>query len=1118
MKILALFILSASLAACTAAESLALQGEWRFELDQNDRGLSERWFNRALPERIQLPGVLQAQGFGDEINIQTPWILSLYDRLWYLRKDYWAHTNAGSVKVPFVCQPPRHYVGAAWYQREIEIPADWQGRRLMLHLERPRWESRVWINGQIAGTNNSLCAPHEFVLGVVNAPHSLVQTGRNILTVRVDNRMLLPYRPDAHAVSDSLNSTWNGIVGTMELQSTPSVWIDDLQLFPDAATGTVRVRVQIGNATTNTEKVFVSLNFIPAMASSGGKATLREMACEPGITTLEAQVQNAYPLKLWDEFDPALFEFTASIRKAETNASASRLFHARRVKFGFREFKRDGARIVVNGRETHLRGTHHGGDFPLTGYPPTDIEYWRKLIRTCQEWGQNHMRFHSFCPPKAAFEAADELGFYLQPEPGMWNTIDPNSPMERMLYLETERMLKAYGNHPSFVMFAASNEPKGRWRQVLPQWAAHFRTNDARRLYTTGTGFTDADAPGPMEMVDFTTTQRFGPRQVRRESGWFGRDYSGSLRGVNVPVIVHENGQWCAYPDFRVIEKFTGYMRPGNFEIFRDSAAANGVVEMNRQFAHASGRFQLACYKEEIEANLRTRGLSGFQLLDLHDYVGQGTALVGLLDPFWEPKGYATAQEFRRFCSETVPLARLHKRVFTSAENLQAELELAHFGANALTNQDVNWSIRDHTGKPVASGRLDTKTFPIGRSLLGRISVGLSNFPAPAAYQLSVTLPGARTQNHTVADAENGWNLWLYPTQDHNPVPRDVLATSSWAEAEKKLEAGGKVLFLPRNTDLDWSSPPLDDVPIFWNRLMNPGWSRMLGIWCNTNHPALARFPTDSHCDWQWTQIMRGVRPVSLAKLPRDLKPIVQAIDDWNRNWKLGAIFECRVGSGRLMVSAFDLTHDLPNRPVARQLCRSLLDYMGTDEFNPKVSVSAAAFRGTLFNTRIMRQVGASASGAGNVNQAIDGDPNTAWVIGGTGRNAATNRHPHTLTIEFPEVVSMAGFVIMPRQNDRDHLGDVREFRLETSDDGQQWTELHRGALPSTWEPHRIEWDRAVSARRLRFVAVSGYGSDPSAALGEFAILREGERFADDAGNMEFRRSRSTSTDVDEGN
>jgi hypothetical protein len=1104
-----------------ASPDISLAGKWQFAIDRADSGVSEQWFNRDLSETIQLPGALQSQGYGDEISVNTPWVLSLYDKLWYLRDDYRAFTNAGTVKVPFLCQPPRHYLGAAWYQRDVEIPADWKDRRVVLFLERPRWESRVWVDDKLIGTNNSLCVPHEFDLGQL-AP------GKHRLSVRVDNRLIMPYRPDAHSVSDSLGSTWNGIVGKIELRSTPLVWIEDLRLFPDAEKKQVRVSVRLGNSTGKRGKGGVQIWKGTVKASAFPDVSLpvswdaNENDREPDNPPLSPG-SSAVPVSqhgkvdmtisfgdaaaLWDEFHPALQNLIVEL------VASNSVEDSRNVVVGLRDFKAEGRKFFINDRETYLRGTHNGGDFPLTGYPPTDVESWKKIIRTCQEWGLNHMRFHSWCPPEAAFVAADELGFYLQPECGMWNSFDPGSTMEKMLYLETERILKAYGNHPSFVMLSPSNEPKGHWRDVLPKWAEHFRSVDTRRLYTSGTGFTEGDAPGPLDRVDYTSTSRFGPSRVRGESAWFGRDYSRSLQNVKIPVVAHELGQWCAYPDYSVIKKFTGYLRPGNYEIFRDSLAAHGLLEKNRDFAWASGRFQLACYKEEIEANLRTPGLAGFQLLDLHDYVGQGTALVGLLDTFWEEKGFVTPAEFKMFCGPVVPLARLPKRVFTSDETLNVDVDLANFGPAPLTNQTIFWRIAG-VGEETSVRHQDTapiEAIPIGKIVsVAKIHARLEGLAGPGAYVLEAGVRGA------AGAFTNRWNIWVYPRPASNAEPADVFVTSSWDEAEPKLAAGGTVLFLPRNADLDWTSPPLAEVPVFWNRLMNPAWGRMLGLWCDTNNPALAGFPTEPNCDWQWTQIIRGVRAVNLDRLPRGLQPIVQAIDDWNRNWKLGLVFECKVGSGKLMVCSFDLERDLEQRPVARQLRRSLLDYMAGGQFQPKTDVSVESFRSVLFDTQIMRKLGATAgddSGAA----AIDGDPNTAWIAGG-GRGAAATKYPHQLTITFPAPVAMNGVVLMPRQNDRDHLGDVRSYRIEASDDGAQWREVSRGELVSTWSPQTVKFAEKITTRQLRFVALSGFGNDSSAALAELAVIYAGPKLGDtESGPLEYRRTRSTSTDVDEG-
>ena len=1074
-------------ARARAGEPLPLAGVWRFALDRSDTGVRERWFERELSERINLPGVLQSQGFGEEISTRTPWVLSLYDRFWYLREEFKPYTRPGAVKVPFLSQPPRHYVGVAWYQRDLDIPESWRGRRVVLFMERPRWESTVWVDSARVGSNNSLVAPHEFDLGALTP-------GRHRLTVRVDSSMLLPYRPDAHSVSDSLAGSWNGVVGRVELNSTGAVWIEDARVFPNVRMKSALLKVRVGNATGRAGRGTLSANGVSVPVEwdeKGGSAQL--------------EVPLGRDAKTWGEFSPALQRLTLRLTGESVDES-------KELTFGLVEFKTEGSDFVVNGRRTYLRGNHHGGDFPLTGHPPTDVEYWRRILRVNKEWGINHVRFHSFCPPEAAFTAADELGVYLQPEPGMWNEISPGTPMERMLYEETERMIKAYGNHPSFVMLSASNEPKGRWKQSLPRWAEHFRREDPRILYTTGTGHTDREIPDPEEGADFLVVQRLGEKMLRGQSAWFGRDYRASLEGIRIPVLSHELGQWVAYPDYEVIKKFTGYMRPGNYEIFRDSMRAHGLLGKNKQFAWASGRYQLACYKEEIEANLRTPGMAGFQLLDLHDYVGQGTALVGLLDPFWETKGYVEAAEFRRFNSETVPLARLTRRVFTTDETLEAEVELAHYGAAPLNNAAPVWKVTDARGRVVASGRWPARTIPVGKNAsLGRVAVDLSKLAAPRQYKLLVGLRGTAV--------ENDWNFWLYPSDAATNAARDVLMTRSWDEAEARLREGGRVLYVPRRADLGWTSPPLDEVPVFWNRLMGPAWGRMLGLLNNVRHPALELFPTEANFDWQWSEIVRGARAVNLDRLPRELEPIVWAIDDWNRNYKLGLLFECRVGRGRLLVSGADLETGLDARPAARQLRRSLLAYMASPRFRPTVSVRPEELRGLLFDTRVMKRLGAEAKGeslpANPASNAIDGDPNTFWLAGDARKNV---KHPHQLSVSFARAVPVSGLVLMPRQNHREHEGDIRGYVVEASEDGNGWREVARGELVSTFEPQRLTFPQTVNLRHLRLTALDGFGTDVTAALAELAVLYAGPRLPEEADDApEYERTRTATPDIDEG-
>lgn len=504
------------------------------------------------------------------------------------------------------------------------------------------------------------------------------------------------------------------------------------------------------------------------------------------------------------------------------------------------------------------------------------------------------------------------------------------------------------------------------------------------------------------------------------------------------------------------------------------------MLEQAADFTRASGTFQVECYKQEIEALLRTPGMGGFQLLDLHDYPGQGTAPVGPLNVFWESKGYVTAEQFRRFCSATVPLVRMDKRVYTTDETLTVKIEMAHFGKSPLQGAVPTMKIVDAQGTTVISTDLPSMDIPLGTGLpVHELSLSLGTFEAARKYRLVVALKGIDT-------VKNDWEFWVYPAQRPDVTPSNVLVTRSFSAARARLDAGGKVLFIPAYNHLGWESPPIGRLPIFWNRLMSPGWDRFLGLLVDPNHPALTGFPTDGHYDWQWEDVIQpACRAVNMDSLPRALRPVVQVIDDWNRNYRLGLVFECRVGAGKLMICSADLQSDLEHRPVARQLRYSLLEYMSGERFNPAVDVTAEQIEGLLFDNQLMAHLGATVTSGGNsADNAIDGNPNTAWVTGGKG-----STHPYELAISFPRPTVMAGIICMARQNQRQHLGDIRRYAIDVSDDGRQWQVICEGQLESTFEPQRIGFGRAVETRHLRLRALSGFGPDETCALAELAVL-----------------------------
>ncbi len=1052
---LALLIVPAGFGAPASDGSrLSLAGKWRFALDREDAGIKGELFNRTLDAAIALPGALQNQGFGDEISVATKWTANVNDRTWYDSPAFEKYRTPGNVKVPFWLQPDRHYVGAAWYQRDFEIPAAWKGRRVTLTLERPHWETRAWVDGKALGTRDSLCAPHVYDLGTSLAP------GMHTLTLRVDNRLIVDVGIWAHSVSDHTQGNWNGIVGAIELAAGSPVWIDDIQAYPDVAARSARLAIKIGNATG-----------APGKGSVRVGALTRDVAWDAGGGAVEVVVPLGADAPAWDEFTPALQRLTVALATGD-------FADERTVTFGVREIATRGTHLVLNGRNVFLRGTLECCIFPLTGYPPTDVDAWKRIIRICKEHGLNHIRFHSWCPPEAAFAAADELGFYYQVEIAAWTTVGDGAPVDAWLYAEAERVLRAYGNHPSFLLMPYGNEPGGgRQKEWLGRWVEHWKARDGRRLYTSASGWPTI----PENQYHVTPAPR-GPW------GWIGKDYRSAIKDFDVPVIVHEMAQWCVYPNFDEIAKYTGPLRPKNFEIFRDSLAAHGMRAQWREFLFASGKLQVLCYKEEIEAAFRTPGVSGVQLLDLHDFPGQGTALVGILDALWGEKGYISPAEFRRFFGETVPLARMDKRVWTADETFAAELELAHFGKAPLPAARPYWKLVDAAGAAAASGTLEARAVPIDRGIaLGRVSVALASLAAPARYRLIVGLEGT--------SFENDWTLWVYPAKLEAGESAGVLVASALDDAAlSRLEAGGKVLLA--TTRLAAAHPKGSFTPVFWNRQWFPSQAcQTLGLLCNPAHPALAAFPTEQHSDWQWEDIVGRSRCLVMDELPRELGPIVQVIDDWNTNRKLGLIVECAVGKGALLICTADLTRDLGKRPVARQLRQSLCAYLASPACAPKVQVDKGALVRIFtpgassallaLGATVLRTDSEDAANGNVAANAIDGDPETFWH---TTWSPAPDPMPHELVVDFGKEIAIAGIVYTPRQ-------DMSNGRIAAC-------EIHIGNNPNAWgqAAARASWKDDAHAQKLTFTApakgrylrlliTAEVGRNPFAAIGELDVI-----------------------------
>lgn len=595
-----------------------------------------------------------------------------------------------------------------------------------------------------------------------------------------------------------------------------------------------------------------------------------------------------------------------------------------------RDIRHEGNKLVLNDKPIFLRGTLECCIFPLTGTPPTDEASWEKLYASAREYGMNHLRFHSWCPPEAAFNVADEMGFYVQVELPVWSvTLGKDSATVEFLRAEAKRISKKYGNHPSFCFWSIGNELQYDFN-ILASMLGEMKAADDRHLYTT-TSFTFEKGHGdwPENQDDFFVTQWTKKGWVRgqgvfnQELPSFDKDFRASIDGMEVPLVTHEVGQYSVYPDLTEIPKYTGTLMPLNFMAVKEDLEKKGLIDKAPQYLQASGKLAAILYKEEIERALKTSGISGFQLLDLHDFPGQGTALVGLLNAFWESKGILTGEEFREFCAPVVPLLRFPKAVYTNNETFEAQIELCNYGKDELKNSTLSWEITAD-GRSLGKGKTPVAALAFGHNGgLGKISFPLQQVTNASKLEVCLSLDGTEYRNR--------WNVWVYPSSVDTKWG-DVKYTRNYDEAMALLKKGEKVLFNP-----DWRTLQGIEgkfVPVFWSPVHFPNQAGTMGVLCNPTHPALADFPTDMHTDWQWWDLNINSTTLVVDSLQGGA-PVVEMVDNFVHNRRLASLYEGRVGEGKLMLATFDLQTALDKRPVARQMLYSILNYMNSEEFAP---------------------------------------------------------------------------------------------------------------------------------------------------------------------------------------
>ena len=640
--------------------------------------------------------------------------------------------------------------------------------------------------------------------------------------------------------------------------------------------------------------------------------------------------------------------------------------------FGLRDFRVKGKQFVINDKVTFLRGKHDACVFPLIAHTAMDVDSWRHYFQVAKEYGINHYRFHSWCPPEACFEAADMEGVYLQPELPIWGHVDiSDTTLCNFLLKEGRNLHRAYSNHASFVMFALGNEMNGE--EGLAMLIQTFKKEDERHLYASGSnnylGFNGKQAD-----EDYFTTCRVGREEEKQfnthtrasfsfadayDGGYLNHTYPNSMMNFSsanmlcdVPIISHETGQFQVYPNYEEIQKYTGVLKPRNIEVFQKRLEEAGMKEQAHDFFMASGKWSAILYRADMEMNLRTPEWGGFQLLDLQDYPGQGSAYVGVLDAFMDSKGLITPEEWRQSCSEVVPLFCTEKFCWSNDEKLTGKVEIANYSDGDLNNRKLIWRVMDNRQQLIDQGELAIEAKQGELASIGSIQPQIADLPKAQKIVLSLTIE--ETPYH------NTYPLWIYPANNRPEVPEDVLVTEEMNQAFQSLAEGKQVLWFPNREQMKGQTVGALFQTDYWNyrmfrticeglkRPVSPG---TLGILAQPEHPALANFPTEFHTNWQWFPIIKQSYPMILDRLSADYKPIVQVIDNVERNHKLGLLFEFKVGNGKLLVCMSDLK-SVQDKPEARQFYRSLLEYMQSDDFAPTYALTVDNLR-KLFTSKV---------------------------------------------------------------------------------------------------------------------------------------------------------------------
>jgi hypothetical protein len=940
----------------TDRQKVPLNGTWKFSYDPAGAGERNRWFASEikLPEKITVPGCSQTKYYRSsgmpsrkEVRVDGKVLPETF------RDPY--------LKYPGITCP-------SWYKTTFMIPAAWRGKEIWLHAGGVKPSASFWVNGHWLGATVTSRSPVRCNLTRFVRPGST-----NSLTVKIS-------WPSSglEGMYDWLIG-WSGIYRGLWIETVPQVHLTDIHVISAINPPSVTVNVCLNRKCPAPERfrAVCEIKDNKSVVLFHGQANFKPG--KNGVTAIKIPMPGAC---LWSPDTPRLYKANVYLFDGERRLDGGS------VRFGLREVKTDGFKVLLNGNPVFLRGGCDDHLYPHTISPPPSKAFFLSRIKKAKQYGFNYTKSCIEIFTKEYLDAADELGYLVCQEMPFGRIRREPSPARANLFRrELKNIITSDRNHPSVILYSMASEVYASIQsracfqlinQELPALTRKLNPRaivyDVTSMYSTAVntswGRRDTDLLENHVPSAGTQCPLTGPIP--------------DLGNVKLPFVLHEYCWWTALPDPRLAKRYNRLpIRPVGVPEMLDAARANGFSRQDvLDFVESSRKLKYVIRKDGLELARKHPKIAGYHHWLIHDF---SYSPEGVLNEFWEEPADLDAEEFRCYNADTVLLLEDHdQRCFEYGQEILFGIKLSHFGGETLKHPVLKWSLRKGNGA-IIHGSVSVGTINCGSiTELKKLC-----FKLPAGEPVKLILH-CELINNGKRVCRNNWNLWMFPRPDGGkwqenistnmrlladkyprmkylknvswlPDKTGVLVTNELSGAAMDLMGeGGKVLLFSRGIFRE------SEGNLYRTVAYNCGRRGNMGTIIRP-HPALGKFPHEGWCDLPFVPLLDGIYPMDLSTLrcfrmnhangelikspdnrPRRLDPLMRSIGHYLTMEDKGYLFEVGVSRGALLACSLKLEAAYESSPAARYLVEQMLRYLATRMRVPKLGITQKQLRDAI--------------------------------------------------------------------------------------------------------------------------------------------------------------------------